>query len=563
MNHQEIAVNISEKEGDKLFNFRPVFFTAIFLCFGIIFVYAYLFYEISVWWTLVLIPIFTTPFFFYRARREILMALAAVAALVLSFMIGCFSFGATLDKYADCKRYNGAYSVVGTVVEKAEYEYSIKLVLKDVSIGEHAEKGKLVAYLPLSFGENISVCDEILLLGKVRTETEYFNDYGFRAEDIGNKVRFLVEDVENCAVIGESSDVFLRIRAIVEERLFGGMDEASAGVTLAVLTGDTSLIEKGLLENVRIGGVAHIFAVSGLHVGALYGFCLWLTEKTRLKALAKPVRFLMMTVLLMFYAGVCGFSSSVVRAMTLCLVSYAAKLIGTESDMLQSTGLAAIIVLLIKPTELFAVGFQLSFAACIGIALFARPLRLAMENTAEFIKRKAIRLFRLNEHARPNPTRKGDASPLSVSARMLRGVISFASVSLAAQIATAPLLLNSFAYLSLWGLLLNGIFVPFISAIFSALLLFVLAASTLPLSWASIILYLPSIVWNIALLLFEGMDFSSFALYGIRLSLGSMICYYGGWIFLTDKWNMPKGVKGFLSICCFLAFGVTMYALNL
>ena len=510
-----------------------------------------------------MIPIFVTPLFFCKEKKKVLITFTAVLVLAISFILGCFSFGATLDRYADCKRYNGAYSVVGTVVEKAKYDYSIKLVLQDVFIGKNAEKGKLIAYMPLSFGENIAVCDEILLLGNVQTETEYFNDYGFRAEDIGGNVKFLVEDVESCVVIGKSSNIFLRIRAAVEERLFGGMDNVSASVTLAVLTGDTSLIEKGLLENVRMGGIAHIFAVSGLHVGALYGFCLWLTEKTRLKVLGKPVRFLMVAALLVFYAGVCGFSSSVARAMTLCLVSYAAKLIGTESDMLQSTGLAAILVLLIKPTELFAVGFQLSFAACLGIALLARPLRLVMERAAVFIKKKAVWLFRLNERARPNPTRKGDATPLDIGGRMLRAIISFASVSLAAQIATAPLLLYRFEYLSLWGLLLNGIFVPFISAIFSALLLFVLAGSILPLAWSSVVLYLPSMVWNVALLIFEGMDFSTFTLHGIRLSFGNMICYYGGWIFLTDKWNMPRKVKRVLSICCFLAFGITMYALNL
>ena len=562
MNYQEIAVNIPKREGDKLFNFRPVFFTAIFLCFGIVFSYADLYYHFSIWWMLLLIPIFVAPLFFCKEKKKVLITFSAVVVLAISFMLGCFSFGATLDKYADCKRYHGAYSVVGTVVEKAEYDYSVKLVLQDVFIGKNAEKGKLVAYMPLSFGENIAVSDEILLHGNVRTETGYFNDYGFRAEDIGNNVQFLVEDVESCAVVGKSSNIFLRIRAAVEERLFIGMDNVSASVTLAVLTGDTALIEKGLLENVRMGGIAHIFAVSGLHVGALYGFCLWLTEKTRLKALAKPVRFLMVAVLLVLYAGVCGFSSSVVRAMTLCLVSYAAKLIGTESDMLQSTGLAAIFVLLIKPTELFSVGFQLSFAACLGIALFARPLRLVMEKGAEFIKKKTVRLFRLNERARSNPTRKGDAAPLGVGGRMLRAMVSFASVSLAAQIATSPLLLYNFEYLSLWGLLLNGIFVPFISAIFSALLLFVLLGSILPLAWSSVILSLPSMVWNVALLIFEGMDFSTFALYGIRLSFGSMICYYGGWVFLTDKWNMPKRVKRSLSICCFLAFVATMYALN-
>jgi competence protein ComEC len=295
-------------------------------------------------------------------------------------------------------------------------------------------------------------------------------------------------------------------------------------------------------------------------MGALYAFCLWLTEKTRLNRIPKPIRFVFMFALLYFYAGVCGFSSSVMRAMALCLVGYAAKLIGTERDFLQSTGAAAMLILFVKPTELFAVGFQLSFVACVGIALFARPLRLAMEWFSNAVKQKCIKIFRLNERARPNPEKKKEEF-LTLRNKIQTAVITFVSVSLAAQIATAPLQLYAFEYLSVWGLLLNGIFVPFISVVFSILLLFVLL-SCICMPIAPILLHVPSVVWNGVLLLFEAIDFSKFVISGIKITIGSMLCYYGGWIFLTDKWNMPKAFKWGLALLCFISFGITMYALN-
>ena len=140
-------------------------------------------------------------------------------------------------------------------------------------------------------------------------------------------------------------------------------------------------------------------------------------------------------------------------------------------------------------------------------------------------------------------------------------MITFVSVSLAAQIATAPLQLYVFGYLSVWGLLLNGIFVPFISVVFSILLLFVLL-SCICMPIAPILLYLPSVVWNGVLLLFEAIDFSKFVISGIKITIGSMLCYYGGWIFLTDKWNFNKKLKYLLAAVCFLGFVATMVALN-
>jgi hypothetical protein len=95
--------------------------------------------------------------------------------------------------------------------------------------------------------------------------------------------------------------------------------------------------------------------------------------------------------------------------------------------------------------------------------------------------------------------------------------------------------------------------VPFISGIFSILLMFVGVASFFP-AVSSIILYLPSVVWSAVLLLFEGVDFSSVMLSGIKISIGAAMCYYGGWLFLTDKWNISKRMRILLFGLLFLCF---------
>jgi predicted membrane metal-binding protein len=143
-----------------------------------------------------------------------------------------------------------------------------------------------------------------------------------------------------------------------------------------------------------------------------------------------------------------------------------------------------------------------------------------------------------------------------------RKAISFFAVTLSAQIATAPIQMATFGYLSLWSILLNCIFVPLISALFSILLLLVFVGCILPATWTATILYLPNLLWTVLLLAFEIVDFSSFALTGITLNGPAIVCYYLVCTLFTDKYNLSKKTKRILIFLAILAFGITMYALN-
>jgi competence protein ComEC len=289
------------------------------------------------------------------------------------------------------------------------------------------------------------------------------------------------------------------------------------------------------LQNVRYGGIAHIFAVSGLHVGALFAVCLTLF-KGRLQVLPRYVRFLSVAVVLLLYGGVCGYSASILRATVMCLCSYLCRLWFFGSDGLERIGFAGIVVLLISPATLFDIGFQLSFSACLGIVVLYRPISRLCYGLADKIV---------------PPAEDAKDKPRSIPRRIFRFFVGLFTTTVSAQIATAPLLLNTFGFLSGWSLLLNMLFVPIVSALFSLALCVAFVACLLPLSVAPFLLYAPSVVWSALLLLFHVVDFSTFALKSNGISLFSRALYAVACSFLTDKWNLTKGLK-ILLFCLFL-----------
>lgn len=536
----KIAVKNTEKRTkDKLFNFRPLFFAAIFLCLGILFSYGNFCFGVSSLWALLLLPIAVLSVVLVEktTRRKAVVAWCVLLAL---FVAGAFSFAARVSDFQAAPTYDSETSVQGRVVKLVERDGYYLLELDDLTVGENATKGKLNAYLPASFCENLHLSDTVLVRGILKTDTSLFDDYGFRANDIRTRRCYRLSSVKSLLVIGHSFDLFAEIRSRMHEVLYAGMSEDAASITFALLTGDSSGIDADLLENVRAGGIAHVFAVSGLHIGSLFAACMLLTEKTRVRKRSKIFRFALTAAMIWLYVGVCGFTSSSMRAAVICLVGYAAKLVGVKNDFLQALGVSALTILSISPVALFEVGFQLSFAACLGLELLASPLR-----------RVGLHALALARKRFRKPVRSD--SPPSVSERIFRRTLSAFCVSLSAQIATAPVLLQRFGYVSGWSLLLNVVFVPIVSGAFALLLILTLCACVLPTACSAVLLGVPSVLWQALLLVFEIFDFSAFA-WTKPVSSGAVVAYYLGWCFATDKWNISAKTKRRLVLACFATF---------
>ena len=272
-----------ENTADKLLNFRPVFFVAVFLCLGIVFSYVCTFNGVSPWWGLLVLPLIGALVLLCDVTSVKKTALT-VSALLVAFLCGFTSFHTRTENYLQKTVMDGEYAVCGVVEYKRENEFGLELILSSVTVGENEQKGKLIAYLPSSFSENVRLADKVLLEGMVMENRE------FSAYSADENIRFTMY-ADGMVVVEKEFHLFLLIRDRLESVIYENMEESAAALTVAVLTGNTDGISDGLLSNMRYGGIAHIFAVSGLHVSALYGFCSMLINKTKLRKLPKLARF--------------------------------------------------------------------------------------------------------------------------------------------------------------------------------------------------------------------------------------------------------------------------------
>ncbi len=180
-----------------------------------------------------------------------------------------------------------------------------------------------------------------------------------------------------------------RWRMIIGRRL-DELVPRQAGVYRALLIGDRSAISPRVMEKFKACGIVHLLAISGIHMGLLalgVGFIvLWLLKRSTwllLRIPALKAAALISLIPLTIYALIAGFHPPAVRALLMTMVFVAALLMDRQWSIANNTAIAALIILAFKPALLFAVSFQLSFAAMAAIAIFAEPLRqLAAAPTA-------------------------------------------------------------------------------------------------------------------------------------------------------------------------------------
>lgn len=243
------------------------------------------------------------------------------------------------------------------------------------------------------------------------------------------------------ADIGWLRDSAARARAsarrVLRAFLPAGPEEA---LVRAMVLGDRTGIDEDTADAFRIAGTYHVLAISGAQVALLAGIVLW-----GLSALSvRPVpRAVVVTASVAFYALFVGGDVPVVRAALMVATAVLGRALELDADLANLLGLAAGVLLVLRPSDVADVGFQLSFGATLGLLLVG-PL-------------VASRLPRLP----------------------LRADLALAA-SFAAQLALAPLLILHFHRLAPAALLLNLVAVPLASIVLLAGLLVLAAASLVP-----------------------------------------------------------------------------------
>lgn len=182
---------------------------------------------------------------------------------------------------------------------------------------------------------------------------------------------------EQISVTGKDTALIWKIRSLQSDitAMLGRSslsDDTTAFLT-ATITGDDSLLSPDTRQDYTTAGLAHILALSGLHVGiiavaiAIILFPLYFLRKRR-------TRICITIALLWVYAVMTSLSPSVTRAVIMATLYLAGSLLQRHHSSLNALCFAALVILIFSPLSLYSVGFQLSFTAVAAILLFTPRL---------------------------------------------------------------------------------------------------------------------------------------------------------------------------------------------
>lgn len=213
---------------------------------------------------------------------------------------------------------------------------------------------------------------------------------------------------------------------MMEAMLQNGITDDEFGVGAAVLLGYDESLPAQVRHNYVAAGSMHILCVSGMHVGIIYLLASLLLDLLGKSKVAWLVKRMVLLVLIWLYALITGLSPSIMRSALMISMILLGELIHRKGFTLNSIAASAFVLLLINPNNLFAIGFQLSYAAVVGIVLLQKPL----------------------------------ANLVYLKSKWLDKVWEITSVSLAAQIATMPFAIYYFNQFTPYFWLSNLLMTP-------------------------------------------------------------------------------------------------------
>lgn len=167
---------------------------------------------------------------------------------------------------------------------------------------------------------------------------------------------------------------FKSIRSNLTASLTANLSRDQAGIAKALLLGDKSTLSMETKKSFGNAGAMHVLAVSGLHVGIIMYLLLFVLSKfSRFISRRKAV--LICVILVWIYAGITGFSPSVMRAAFMFSVLMLGQVWSKNGNSINTLFFSAFVLLLINPLLINDIGFQLSYLAVLGILLMYKRVR--------------------------------------------------------------------------------------------------------------------------------------------------------------------------------------------
>ena len=286
---------------------------------------------------------------------------------------------------------------------------------------------KIVAYMSTS--EKPILGQDVVLSGVAALPEHATNPGGFDAADYykAKKIFMFLKDTSYVETGVKKSELLNTLHGI-KERVTSVYDQTfepkAASVLSAMVLGDKRGLDRDTRNMYQLNGIAHILAISGLHI-AILGMTLfeWLRKRTGSYRISGCVAM----IVVVFYGIMTGLSGSTSRAVIMMGLVMIGKAKGRSADLLTSAGIASICMAVWNPYVIRDAGFQLSFAAVAGLAVI---------------------------------------HPVYVQTFGKKGRLRQAfGVSLSSSLATLPICVFYYYQFPLYGILLNLLVVPLVSCL--------------------------------------------------------------------------------------------------
>jgi len=341
--------------------------------------------------------------------------------------------------------------------------------------------------------------DRLRVLGRLELPPES-EDFSYRAYLARKEILAYLPHAEVTLLDRQQGNFFYRTVYDFRQRCLSALQKAFPEPQASLLAGILLGIESGIPTKVRQAfidsGTMHIVAISGFNITLLAGLFMAILSRP----LGRWRGTLASIGLIGVYVVLVGANASVVRAGIMGVLTLFAAQIGRRQSGINSLAFVAALMALSEPDILWDVSFQLSFAATLGLVLYASPLN-------EWAVRQLARLMQAE------------------TAQRFGNLLSeWALFTFAAQLTTLPILLYHFRHLSLIAFLVNPLILPVQPAVMvgGGIAMF-LALIHPALGQLAAYLVLPLVTYTIrmvewsAALPYSSVRFSSIPLYGVLI----------------------------------------------
>ena len=373
--------------------------------------------------------------------------MCVICLLFISFMymVIVLCGGVDVKEYS---RDNKSVEITGKVTDKMfkNNEYCLRIKCKS----KNRNSSKYIVYLKNQSAFDFKIGQTVKLKGRYKNFSRPENEgqfdsrkyYRIRGYEASIKGATVTHSGKRYAYIKEW---LFSVKENTKRVYFAYMDESEAGTLSAMVLGDKTGLDADVKDLYQAAGISHVLSLSGLHIAAV-GMCLFTI--LRYSGLGLFGASMISSAVMTMYGIMTGFSTSTIRALIMFILAVIAKAIGRTYDLMSGMCLASILIIVENPYYIFDSGFLLSVLSVSGISLIY-PILL---DITDFFKKEKGAIY--------EKTRKSIC------------------ISLSTNLATLPVVFNTFFKISRYSIFINIIVVPLMSIILGIGIIVLIIANT-------------------------------------------------------------------------------------